>query len=54
MIQKYGFPNEEGIVAIVGPNCNAWLIVDLALNMLGLASVPFFQALSSEARTYIL
>lgn len=54
-IQKHGLAaNDTGLVSIVGPNCNAWIIVDLALNMLGLASVPFFQALAPEARAYIL
>ena len=44
----------EGFVSIIGPNCTAWTIVDLALNSLGLVSVPFYQALSGEAMTHIL
>ncbi len=35
-------------------NCAAWLILDLALNKLGLASVPFYPALSKPAIQDIL
>ena len=53
-IEKEGLASEGGLVSIMGPNCNAWVVTDLALNLLGLASVPFFQALAPEARLYIL
>lgn len=42
MIYRYELVNNAGLVSIVAPNCNAFVIVDLALNMLGYASVPFF------------
>lgn len=45
-----GFLTEEhNFVSIVAPNCNEWMITDLAMNMIGGALVPFYQALSSEA-----
>ena len=38
----------------MAPNCNAWMLIDLALNKLGYASVPFYPALSPPALATIL
>ena len=52
---KRGFLSEEDkFVAIVGTNRNEWMITDLAINMIGGVSVPFYQALSGDATQHIV
>ena len=47
---KRGFLSDEHkFVAIVAPNRNEWMFADLAINMIGGTSVPFYQALSADA-----
>ena len=47
---KNGFLSEMNkFIAIVAPNRNEWMVTDLAINMVGGTSVPFYQALSAEA-----
>ena len=40
---------EYNFISIVAPNCNEWMITDLAINMIGGSSVPFYQALGPDA-----
>ena len=52
---KRGFLSDEyKFVAIVAPNRNEWMIADLAINMVGGTSVPFYQALSADATQHIV
>ena len=52
---KNGFLSEMyKFIAIVAPNRNEWMITDLAINMVGGTSVPFYQALSAEATQHIV
>ncbi len=41
-------------MAIVSPNRNEFMISDLAINLVGGASIPFYQALGPEACQHIL
>lgn len=55
ILQKFNIITDtKKYVALCAPICVEWLSADLAINMLGGTSVPFYQALSPQDVSYIL